>query len=125
MVIACACEGPLGQPQGETVACLRCHRTYPVKEAMQILKLLRLASREMDNDGKPANEHVRRTALNKAAYRLAALKLRAIDEEDLQPVAPTPAPPPVYQQPFYYSPVWPYASNTFNVGTIFIRVTTA
>jgi hypothetical protein len=102
VVIVCLCEGRLeNAPSGEVVRCTRCPRTFPTKEALQVLKLLRLAARETDNDGKPANEHVRRLALKKATYRMAALKLKAIDESELQPVAPPPPPPAYYRDPTY------------------------
>lgn len=124
MVIVCACESPLGQPQGDLVHCTRCPRTYPTKETVQILKLLRLAAREMDNDGKPANENVRHVALNKAAKRMAALKLKALDESELHPAPP----PPVYTPP----PTQSYTSVTYNnvsvgfidinLGGFFVRV---
>lgn len=104
MIIVCLCDGRLENvPSGEVVRCTRCPRTFPTKEALQVLKLLKLAARETDNDGKPANENVRRMALNKATHKMAALKLKAIDESELQPIAPAPPPPPpaYYRDPTY------------------------
>lgn len=119
MVIVCLCEGWLENPSsGEVVRCTRCPRTFPLKETLQVLKLLKLAARETDNDGKPANEHVRRMALKKATYRMAALKLKAIDESELQPVAPAPPPPPpaYYRDPTYVSVTTAgvYGNNVIN-----------
>lgn len=117
MVIVCACESPLGPPYGDVVRCTQCPRTYPTKETVQILKLLKLAARETDNDGKSANEHVRRTALNKAAHKLAALKLKVFDENSWRP----PAPPPV-RYPIYAATATATATTTGNPASTWTHV---
>jgi hypothetical protein len=107
------------------VYCTRCWRSFPFKETLQVLKLLKLAARETDNDGKPSNQHVRRTALNKAAHKLAALRLKAIDESELQPTPPPPipTPPPVYYPATYVTTVSNVGNTIFGFGNFYVRLT--
>lgn len=87
---------------------------------MQVFKLLKLAARETDNDGKPANEHVRRQALNKAAHKMAALRLKTIDESQIRSAVP-PAPPPVPTYPTA-APFYHTTTSTGFVGSSYTEV---
>lgn len=121
--IFCGCEGPLAHVGNQGV-CIRCQRTYPSPELEQIVKLLLLAEREFDNDGKPANENVRRLALNKAATKLAKLGLRVMDMANARPPAPPPppTPPPVYRTPATWTSTTTTFSSPMGVNVVF-RVT--
>lgn len=81
-----------------------------------MLKLLNLAARETDNDGRPANENVRRMALNKAAKRLAILKLKVFDETKWNPPSPPRRPQP--PQPPSYTPSGVYTAATYTSNNV-------
>lgn len=123
--IVCDCEGLLAK-RGTFISCTQCRKTYPLDELEQILKLMVLADREHDNDGKPANENVRRLALNKAASKLARLKLRVCEIQPQPPPQPvSPPPPPTYQSPFVTTTGTGFTGFVYNspFGNVYIHVT--
>ena len=118
--IVCGCEGELEQPHGGPVIhCTRCRREYPFKELRTISMLIRKALYTPSSEQQTgATEPEKRAAINKAASKIARLKLRIIEIEEPapQPVAPRST---VYPQTVYTTTSW--AGNTV-YGNVYIRV---
>lgn len=115
--IFCGCEGPL-RPAGERAICLRCQKTYPHSELEKILKLLRKADYEPQSpDQQAPTVEEKRTALNLAARKLARLKLKVLDMDELPRQPERPAQAPVTTS----TSTWSYGQNTV-VTRVYVRV---
>lgn len=126
--IVCMCEGMLRMGMsGTSVNCSRCFKVFPRDEVETVLKLLRTANYEPSAPGQQAaTEEERRTATNLAARKLAKLKLKVMDVDELcpEPVRPVPAPPVPYPVHRYHTTtVSTTGFGTNVVGAVYIHIT--
>lgn len=112
------CEGLL-RPGSENATCIRCGRILPMKELKQVLKLLRVANYKPASEQQQGpTEDEKRNAVNRAALKLARLKLKVTDLEELQP--PPPPAPTFVPRAVVSTSSWTTTSNSF--GGFYVRI---